>query len=169
MKNLISSTLRESIELIVQTELPEGFLVDILLSRGPQSLLEILVDTEQGVCLEDCVRISRALNPILEQDLTLDFPYNLIVSSPGLDRPLSHERQFKRYTDKLVEVKYIDGNKNTGILRKMTPESYYISLTPPKSNKKNINPIDTVIPKEQVSGIYPGISFKENYDRKTND
>lgn len=151
--------MRESIELVIQKELPEAFLVDVLLTRGQQSSLEILLDTETGIRLDECVRISRALGIILEEEPSLDFPYNLVVSSPGLERPLSHEKQLARYIGKSVEIKYINGNKISGNLQKITPESYFLLLKP---KKKNTPPVEEAILKEQVLAIYPEISFKES-------
>ena len=63
------------------------------------------VDREGGINLDDCEKISRAIDPILDQaDVTDGVAYNLNVSSPGLDRPLKTDRDFKKHLGKEIEL-----------------------------------------------------------------
>lgn len=64
---------------------------------------------EEGVGIEDCQRVSQDLSAILdveEEALGLELPggYTLEVSSPGLDRPLRHAADFRRFTGRLAKV-----------------------------------------------------------------
>lgn len=59
----------------------------------------------EAVSLEDCVRVSRDLSAALDGDEIIDHAYNLEVSSPGLDRPLRSERDFRRQRGRLAKVK----------------------------------------------------------------
>lgn len=59
-----------------------------------------------GISLDDCERVSNALDaPLDELDPTGDMPYCLDVSSPGLDRPFKTQRDFERNYGQKVEVK----------------------------------------------------------------
>jgi ribosome maturation factor RimP len=76
-----------------------GFeLVDILLSHGRQpGLLRITIDTPAGdgrVPVESCAEISREIETHLDAGELITAPYQLEVSSPGLDRTLAREKDF---------------------------------------------------------------------------
>jgi ribosome maturation factor RimP len=65
---------------------------------------------EDSIGIEDCQRVSRDLSALLdveEDDLeepALGETYTLEVSSPGLDRPLRHEADYRRFTGRLAKV-----------------------------------------------------------------
>lgn len=64
-------------------------------------------DKEGGIGLDDCEVVSRAIDPVLdENDPTDGEAYNLNVSSPGLDRPLTLERDFVKNKGKEVEASF---------------------------------------------------------------
>ena len=64
-------------------------------------------DKEGGIGLDDCETVSRAIDPVLdENDPTDGEAYNLNVSSPGLDRPLTLERDFVKNKGKEVEASF---------------------------------------------------------------
>jgi ribosome maturation factor RimP len=76
--------------------------------------LRIYVDKDGGITIDDCELVSRALEAILDEKDPINDPYILEVSSPGLDRPLKKEKDYKRSIGKLVEIKLykqLDGNK----------------------------------------------------------
>ncbi|HEY8536448.1 MAG TPA: ribosome maturation factor RimP, partial [Vicinamibacterales bacterium] len=54
--------------------------------------------------IEDCATVSRELSTILDVDDPLDRSYLLEVTSPGLDRPLRHEGDFRRFAGRLASV-----------------------------------------------------------------
>lgn len=60
--------------------------------------------SDDSVGIEDCARVSRELSAILDVDDPLDRSYTLEVSSPGLDRPLRDERDFRRFTGRRAKV-----------------------------------------------------------------
>jgi ribosome maturation factor RimP len=62
----------------------------------------------ESVGLEDCVRVSRELSSALDVDDVIEHAYTLEVSSPGLDRPLRSERDFRRQRGRLVKVRLIE-------------------------------------------------------------
>jgi len=68
-------------------------------------VLTLFIDKEGGVSLDDCERVSRAVEPLLDDKDPIAQSYFLCVSSPGLDRPLKNESDFKRALGKDVEIK----------------------------------------------------------------
>ena len=85
-------------------------LVDVEYKKQVSGMvLELFIDSEKGITLDDCEKVSRALDdPLDELNPTNDESYTLNVSSLGLDRPLTTEYQFNKYRDKLVEVKFYE-------------------------------------------------------------
>lgn len=76
--------------------------------------LNAYIDKEGGVTIDDCETVSRALEKKLDAQDFISENYVLIVSSPGLDRPLKKDRDFARSIGRDVEVKFykaIDGVK----------------------------------------------------------
>ena len=80
-------------------------LVDLLCRRqGARRVLQFLVQTPEGVTLDQCAALNRALSDALEAAAALDEPYVLEVASPGLDRPLMTARDFARIAGETVVV-----------------------------------------------------------------
>ena len=67
--------------------------------------LLITIDAPQGVSLEDCERVSRAIGPVLDEADPIEQAYYLTVSSVGLDRPLKLSKDFDRNIGANVDVK----------------------------------------------------------------
>lgn len=75
--------------------------------------LQIMIDKLDGsdIVVEDCAKVSRGLSEILDEKDPISGKYNLEVSSPGLDRPLTKPEHFSRFvgyeakveTDEMVE------------------------------------------------------------------
>ena len=81
-------------------------IVEIEFKQGKEPALTVYIDTETGVDLNTCEKFHRAIDPVLDEvDPTFGAPYTLNVSSPGLDRPLKTERDFKKCLNQKVEVK----------------------------------------------------------------
>ena len=73
------------------------------------------IDKDEGVTIDDCEKVTKVIDPILDElDPTDNKPYILSVSSPGIDRPLKTERDFKRNMGKEIEITLfskLDGKK----------------------------------------------------------
>jgi ribosome maturation factor RimP len=73
---------------------------------GRRRLLRIVVDSDHGVSLDDAADVSREISAVLDAGNALgDVPYTLEVSSPGVDRPLTEPRHWRRARGRLVRVK----------------------------------------------------------------
>ncbi len=73
---------------------------------GRRSVVRVVVDRDEGVSLDDVAEVSRAVSAVLdENDGELGrAPYVLEVTSPGVDRPLTEPRHWRRNTGRLVAV-----------------------------------------------------------------
>ncbi|TDX51884.1 ribosome maturation factor RimP [Orenia marismortui] len=80
-------------------------LVDVEYKKeGENWVLRIFIDQEDGVSLENCQEISRMLSEQLDIDDPIANSYLLEVSSPGIDRPLKTEKDYKRFSGRLIDI-----------------------------------------------------------------
>lgn len=78
--------------------------VDYVKENGGMSLI-FTIDKEEGVTIDDCEIVNKAIDGILDDlNPTDDQPYTLVVSSPGLDRPLKTDRDLNRNIGKEVTL-----------------------------------------------------------------
>jgi ribosome maturation factor RimP len=78
------------------------------LEEGSEMSIEVETPapgTKPGVTLDDCANFSRIVSAALDVEEPLDGAYELVVSSPGLDRPLRLPAHFQKYAGKRVRVK----------------------------------------------------------------
>ena len=89
--------------------------------EGQNYFLRIFIDKEGGVSTDDCEKVSRAVDPVLDELDPIENAYYLEISSPGLDRKLSRKEHFESALGKSIDIKLfspIDGSKEiTGILK----------------------------------------------------
>ena len=71
--------------------------------------LRVYIDKPEGIVMEDCAKVSRQLNAVLDVEEPIKSAYLLEVSSPGVDRPLFTEAQFAEQIGEQVKVRMTDG------------------------------------------------------------
>ncbi len=88
--------------------------------EGAENVLRIFIDSDSGVTLDDCEKVSRALSDALDELDPIKTAYELEVSSPGIERVLSRDWHFEKSMGKKISLKLFGsskGNKEiTGIL-----------------------------------------------------
>ena len=86
------------------------------LSRaGKRSVLRVAVDKDGGVDLDDIAAATGEVSRVLDDsDVMGNSPYTLEVSSPGVDRPLTLPRHWRRNSGRLVAAMLADGTELTG-------------------------------------------------------
>ena len=114
MKKTIRETVREAIEPTV-TEL--GYRIwDVTYAKvGADYHLEITIDSDAGIGIEDCERVHRAIDPILDEVDPIEGFYYLDVSSPGLERELKYDRHFATAIGEKIELRFfapVNGQKS---------------------------------------------------------
>ena len=75
------------------------------LTQGRGGLLRVYIDSEDGINLDDCSRVSHQLSGVLDVEDVIRGQYQLEVSSPGLDRPLFSLAHFERFVGQQVKLK----------------------------------------------------------------
>jgi ribosome maturation factor RimP len=82
---------------------------------GRRKLVRVVVDADSGVGLDDIATVSRQVAAQLdEQDEVLGGPYTLEVTSPGVDRPLTAKRHWRRAHLRAVEITLVEGPSLSG-------------------------------------------------------
>jgi ribosome maturation factor RimP len=87
-----------------------------VMPAGRRRLVRVIIDADQGVDLDAVAEVSHAVSAVLdspEGDAVLAGPFVLEVSSPGVDRPLTDPRHWRRATGRLVSAS-VDGSAITG-------------------------------------------------------
>ena len=105
-------------DLVEDAVTAEGFDLESLdVTRvGRRGRVKVVVDSDDGVDLDQCADLSHKVSAILDanDDLMGDGPYTLEVSSPGVTRPLTLPRHWRRNIGRLVRVVLADGGVVTG-------------------------------------------------------
>ncbi len=96
-------------------------------------ILDLFIDNRQGVSLDLCTQVNRALNDESATDKFLSDVYLLEVSSPGVDRPLTFNWQYEKHIGRLLHLTLKDGSLVTATLVSVGPESL---LLQPRAAKK---------------------------------
>jgi len=91
-------------------------LVDVEIKRAPDGrLVRLYVDRPGGISLDDLSSVSEEVSAILDAEDPIEGHYTLEVSSPGLDRPLRGEAEYRRFTGSLARVSSyepVDGRRH---------------------------------------------------------
>lgn len=74
-------------------------------SQGRHSVLRIYIDTEAGITVDDCERVSRQVSAVLDVEDPISGQYTLEISSPGLERPLFKPEHYQRFAGSEVQVR----------------------------------------------------------------
>ena len=103
------------IELIEGPLTDEGCeLADVVLSRYKNnSTLKIFVYSANGVNIDECARLSRIVGDVIDNTDLFESGYTLEVSSPGLDRPLKTNRDFKYRVGETVRIHFTDPKRKS--------------------------------------------------------
>ena len=82
---------------------------------GRRRLLRIAVDKDGGVTMDEVAEVTKQVSALLDtSDAMGEQPYTLEVTSPGVDRPLTLPRHWRRNAGRLVKVDLKDGHAVTG-------------------------------------------------------
>jgi ribosome maturation factor RimP len=156
--NAIAKSVSARVRELLANWLPQhGYeLWDIeFVKSGNNRNLNVYVDKEDGMGTDDCELVSRYLEKQLDEGDLIKGNYYLVVSSPGMDRPLLSDEHFARYRGAPVDVslyKGVNGHKKyRGILGERTAEALFI-LTEDDGR-------EVAIPREYVSKVRLQVIF----------
>ncbi|MGW4401593.1 ribosome maturation factor RimP [Amycolatopsis nivea] len=114
MPNELASRLEPIVAEAVTTA---GFDLDSLevQQAGRRQLVKVVVDSDDGVGLDEVAEVSRTVSAALdENEHVLASAYTLEVTSPGLDRPLTQRRHWRRARFRLVKITPVEGSAYLG-------------------------------------------------------
>lgn len=100
------------------------FLVGVKVDNNNKIL--VLIDTPEGISIDECVRVSRELEEKLDRDRE-DFA--LEVSSPGLDAPFRVIEQYQKNVGRKISLVKTDGEKLEGVLKKIMENRIVLEMS----------------------------------------
>lgn len=93
-KEKVKSLLEEAL-----AEKPSLFLIDFVV--GPMNRIEVTIDGDEGVVVEDCIELSRAIEHSLDRE---EEDFSLQVMSAGVTEGLVHQRQYAKNIGRALDV-----------------------------------------------------------------
>ena len=88
--------------------------------EGARRILRVTIDSDEGITIEDCERMHRAIDPVLDEIDPIEQAYDLEVSSPGIERDLRTDFHIDACIGEEVEVRFfapLEGQKTVkGVL-----------------------------------------------------
>lgn len=134
------------------------FLVELKISRD--NVIELFIDSLQGVNIQTCIEISREIEARLNRD---EEDFELTVSSAGIGYPFKVEEQYRKNLDKTVEVKLQDNVKLTGTLKAYDEGTITLEYEEKKAvegkKKKELVQTTRIIPREEIKEIKDVVKF----------
>ena len=102
------------------------------IKEGKDYFLRIYIDSDSGISLEDCEKVSNAINDVLASANLIEAQYFLEISSPGIERTIRKAKQLAQNIGKELSIKFFkpyNGKKQMqGTLEKFDEENIYINL-----------------------------------------
>ena len=100
----ITETVWQRAEPVVRENGVELWDVEFVKEAGTQ-YLRVYIDKPEGICVDDCEAVSRALDPILDEADPIPCSYVFEVASAGIDRELKRPSDFEKFMGSQVEIK----------------------------------------------------------------
>lgn len=128
--------------------------------EGSEYYLRITIDNDKGIDIEDCEKVHRAIDPLLDEADPIEDAYHLEVSSPGIERELKYDWHFDVFMGETVEIKLfapINGAKSAlGVLTAYSDDAIVLTV-----GENEIS-----YPREKISKISLYFDFNdiENFD-----
>jgi ribosome maturation factor RimP len=143
---------------------PDLFIVSVEM-LPVSGVLTILVDGDNGIGIQDCAAISRFVGFQLEEESAIEQAYNLQVSSPGIDTPLTFKRQYEKNVNRFLKIKTADEAIREGKLLEVAEDGILIleDVKPPKlpgEKSKKVISVESFISFGEIKEAKVVISFK---------
>jgi len=129
MSSNLVQKLQEIVTPIVESN--NAYVVDLII-RGERSskVVELYIDSDLGITIEECIKISREFSGILDEADVISGRYRIDVSSPDLMKPLKMHRQYKKNIGRVCKVARKENNVTViqeGILKEVTENAIMLS------------------------------------------
>ncbi len=74
---------------------------------GKHTILRVFIDTDNGIGIDDCEKVSHQLSAIFDVEDPIASQYNLEISSPGIERPLFHIGHYQRFLGNDISLRLV--------------------------------------------------------------
>lgn len=105
-------------------------------ARPRHSLLRLFIDSPAGITVDDCAAVSRQASATLDVADPIKGAYTLEVSSPGWDRPLFRQEQYRLYVGSKLRLRLarlVEGQRNVaGVLCAVGDDCVEVEVAPEK-------------------------------------
>lgn len=144
---LDAAEIRSFIETYLESS--DLFLVDVKVK--PDNFIEVEIDSENPVSIEECERLTRAIESQFDRDKE---DYTLEVGSAGLTSPFKVKRQYEKYVGREVETVLKDGKKLSGLLKSVGDDTFTIvsqqKVKKPDAKRPVIEDVDHTLRYDEV-------------------
>jgi ribosome maturation factor RimP len=150
---------RDKIEAIVEEKIAgtDIYIVDVSVSSSNKIL--VLVDTDAGITVEECINLSRHIENSLDRELE---DFELEVSSPGLSQPFKVHRQYMKNIGREVSLVTNDNSKVKGKLLSVSKDGIELETLIIKKDEKKKKVSEKIVVQldfEQIKSTKVVISF----------
>jgi ribosome maturation factor RimP len=128
-------------ELVTPAVTEAGFyLEDVhIATPGSHRIVTCIVDGDSSLNLDQVTSVSRIISELLDEATFMgETPFTLEVTSPGVDRPLTAPRHFKKNVDRLLKVIKVDGSEVTGRILSNTDQDVTLTVTVKKETREEV-------------------------------
>lgn len=144
---------KQKIESLIEPKLKVGDYFVVSLEISPTNKIKLVVDSMQGITIEECVSFSRQIEHNLDRE---EEDFELEVTSPGLSSPLLVKQQYEKNIDRELKVQLNGGSQLKGVLKQVTDESIVLIeekklKVEGKKKKQKVEEIHTIKYADMVS------------------
>lgn len=146
----------EKIKLLAEPLLEGSDMFIVNIKNKPTNNIKLFIDADMGLSISKSANLNRALYKVIEeQQIFPDGDFSLEVSSPGVDEPLTSNRQYKKNIGRKLLVEMDEEVKKLGVLKDVTDTQIVLEI---KANKKKEATIEEV-PFDLIKKATVQISF----------
>jgi ribosome maturation factor RimP len=128
-------------ELVTPAVSDAGFyLEDVhIATPGSHRIVTCIVDGDSSLNLDQVTSVSRIISELLDEATFMgETPFTLEVTSPGVDRPLTAPRHFKKNVDRLLKVIKVDGSEVVGRILSNTDQDVTLTVAEKKETREEV-------------------------------
>lgn len=145
-----------------EAEFEDCFWLDIK-RHSARNRLEVIIDSDTGLTLRKCQRISRYLEGFIDEKGWLGEKYVIEVCSPGADKPLKITRQYPKHIGRKLIIKKKNGETEEGRLTSVTDEAILIEykVRRKEGKRKITEEVKSTITFDQIKQATVKLSFNK--------
>jgi ribosome maturation factor RimP len=136
------------------------FVVESKLSSSKRNpTISIILDSDEGISIDEVAKISRQLGNLLEEQEVMATAYQLEVSSPGVDTPLVSPRQYQRNIGRMIQFTTTDDKLVNAKLLEVHPEHLLVLEEVMRGKIKSVKKENTELALSAVKRAVVQVSF----------